>query len=150
MWGGGILYLCVKTLETAVDGDELVFLYQLKEGICQSSHAANIATLAGLPPPLVQRGVQVKTHTQTDGPTAACICTDWMRCVFLSRCLNSTGQESLSNALIQRPQINRQTGWFNFCQRKMAVKGSSGDRLWPAGADLWWRSSSALTWTTRV
>uniref|UniRef100_A0A8C4IEH1 MutS protein homolog 5 n=1 Tax=Dicentrarchus labrax TaxID=13489 RepID=A0A8C4IEH1_DICLA len=50
--------LSLLTLETAVDGDELVFLYQLKEGICQSSYAANIATLAGLPISLVQRGVE--------------------------------------------------------------------------------------------
>uniref|UniRef100_A0A3Q2CPE0 MutS protein homolog 5 n=1 Tax=Cyprinodon variegatus TaxID=28743 RepID=A0A3Q2CPE0_CYPVA len=40
--------LSFLTLETAVDRDELVFLYQLKEGICQSSYAANIAALAGL------------------------------------------------------------------------------------------------------
>lgn len=46
-----------------MDGDELVFLYQLKEGICQSSYAANIATLAGLPTSIVQRGVEVNTHT---------------------------------------------------------------------------------------
>uniref|UniRef100_A0A667XY85 MutS homolog 5 n=1 Tax=Myripristis murdjan TaxID=586833 RepID=A0A667XY85_9TELE len=52
--------LSLLTLETAVDGDELVFLYQLKEGICQSSYAANIATLAGLPTSLVQRGVEVQ------------------------------------------------------------------------------------------
>ncbi|KAK1786485.1 hypothetical protein P4O66_018161 [Electrophorus voltai] len=51
--------LSLLTLETAVDGEELVFFYQLKEGICQSSYAANIATLAGLPPALVQRGVEV-------------------------------------------------------------------------------------------
>uniref|UniRef100_A0A8B9GXH9 MutS protein homolog 5 n=1 Tax=Astyanax mexicanus TaxID=7994 RepID=A0A8B9GXH9_ASTMX len=51
--------LSLLTLETAVDGEELVFLYQLKEGICQSSYAANIATLAGLEPALVQRGVEV-------------------------------------------------------------------------------------------
>uniref|UniRef100_A0A665UGW8 DNA mismatch repair proteins mutS family domain-containing protein n=1 Tax=Echeneis naucrates TaxID=173247 RepID=A0A665UGW8_ECHNA len=57
-------HLCeYLTLETAVDGDELVFLYQLKEGICRSSYAANIATLAGLPVSLVQRGVEVNTHT---------------------------------------------------------------------------------------
>ncbi|KAM9782822.1 mutS protein homolog 5 [Neosynchiropus ocellatus] len=61
------------TLETAVDGDELVFLYQLKEGICQSSYAANTATLAGLPKTLVQRGKEVcdlyragKSVTQMD------------------------------------------------------------------------------------
>ncbi|KAJ8377936.1 hypothetical protein AAFF_G00249990 [Aldrovandia affinis] len=51
--------LSLLTLETAVDGDELVFLYQLKEGLCQSSFAANIATLAGLPQAVVQRGVEV-------------------------------------------------------------------------------------------
>uniref|UniRef100_A0A4W5LRG9 MutS protein homolog 5 n=1 Tax=Hucho hucho TaxID=62062 RepID=A0A4W5LRG9_9TELE len=59
--------LSLLTLETAVDGDELVFLYQLQDGICRSSYAANIATLAGLPPSLVQRGVEVHytTHTHT-------------------------------------------------------------------------------------
>ncbi|XP_076592847.1 mutS protein homolog 5 [Chaetodon auriga] len=57
--------LSLLTLETAVDGDELVFLYQLKEGICQSSYAANIATLAGLPVSLVQRGVEVSELYKT-------------------------------------------------------------------------------------
>ncbi|KAJ8290154.1 hypothetical protein GJAV_G00009350 [Gymnothorax javanicus] len=51
--------LSLLTLETAVDGDELVFLYQLREGVCQSSYAANIATLAGLPQAVVHRGVEV-------------------------------------------------------------------------------------------
>ncbi|KAI5626074.1 mutS protein-like 5, partial [Silurus asotus] len=57
--------LSLLTLETAVDGEELIFLYQLKEGICQSSYAANIATLAGLPPALVQRGVEVSDLYRT-------------------------------------------------------------------------------------
>ncbi|XP_038567434.1 mutS protein homolog 5 isoform X6 [Micropterus salmoides] len=57
--------LSLLTLETAVDGDELVFLYQLKEGICQSSYAANIATLAGLPTSIVQRGVEDRKTHQT-------------------------------------------------------------------------------------
>lgn len=57
--------LSLLTLETAVDGDELVFLYQLKEGICQSSYAANIATLAGLPSCLVRRGVEVSELYRT-------------------------------------------------------------------------------------
>ncbi|KAM9353958.1 LOW QUALITY PROTEIN: mutS protein homolog 5 [Symphorus nematophorus] len=57
--------LSLLTLETAVDGDELVFLYQLKDGICQSSYAANIATLAGLPTSLVQRGVEVSELYRT-------------------------------------------------------------------------------------
>ncbi|XP_041650344.1 mutS protein homolog 5 [Cheilinus undulatus] len=60
--------LSVLTLETAVDGDELVFLYQLKEGICQCSYAANIATLAGLPASLVQRGVEVSELYRTGRP----------------------------------------------------------------------------------
>ncbi|CAG11913.1 unnamed protein product, partial [Tetraodon nigroviridis] len=61
-------FLSLLTLETAVDGDELVFLYQLKEGICQSSYAANIATLAGLAPSLVQRGVEVSELYRTGKP----------------------------------------------------------------------------------
>ncbi|XP_029359638.1 mutS protein homolog 5 [Echeneis naucrates] len=60
--------LSLMTLETAVDGDELVFLYQLKEGICRSSYAANIATLAGLPVSLVQRGVEVSELYRTGRP----------------------------------------------------------------------------------
>ncbi|KAF5889927.1 mutS protein 5, partial [Clarias magur] len=69
--------LSLLTLETAVDGGELIFLYQLKEGICQSSYAANIATLAGLPPALVQRGVEIsdlyrkgKTIQRMDQPSS--------------------------------------------------------------------------------
>ncbi|KAL4646817.1 hypothetical protein GN956_G9558 [Arapaima gigas] len=53
------------TMETAVDGEDLVFLYQLKKGICQSSYAANIATLAGLPQTVVQRGVEVSELYRT-------------------------------------------------------------------------------------
>ncbi|XP_076832960.1 mutS protein homolog 5 isoform X2 [Brachyhypopomus gauderio] len=69
--------LSLLTLETAVDGEDLVFLYQLKEGLCQSSYAANIATLAGLPPALVQRAVEVsdlyrtgKTIKRIDQPSS--------------------------------------------------------------------------------
>ncbi|XP_037532892.1 mutS protein homolog 5 [Nematolebias whitei] len=60
--------LSFLTLETAVNGDELVFLFQLKEGICQSSYAANIATLAGLPTCLVHRAVEVSEHYRTGKP----------------------------------------------------------------------------------
>uniref|UniRef100_A0A8C5I1V0 MutS protein homolog 5 n=1 Tax=Gouania willdenowi TaxID=441366 RepID=A0A8C5I1V0_GOUWI len=70
--------MSLLTLETAVDGDELVFLYQLKKGICQSSYAANIATLAGLPTSLVQRGVEVNTLRQSLSvvvkSTHTCVC----------------------------------------------------------------------------
>ncbi|KAK0147862.1 MutS 5 [Merluccius polli] len=87
-----------QTLETAVDEDELVFLYQLKEGICQSSYAANIAMLAGLPTSVVQRGVEVselyrtgKTIKRIDRPsldeqTNRC---NWLVEKFLSVDLNN-------------------------------------------------------------
>ncbi|KAJ8004927.1 hypothetical protein DPEC_G00141370 [Dallia pectoralis] len=57
--------LSLQTLETAVYRDELVFLYQLKEGICVSSYAANIAMLAGLPHSIVQRGLEVSELYRT-------------------------------------------------------------------------------------
>ncbi|XP_056143009.1 mutS protein homolog 5 [Lampris incognitus] len=70
--------LSMQTLEIAEDKEELVFLYQLKEGICQSSYAARIATLAGLPTDVVQRGIEVcelyrtgKTIKRIDGPSSS-------------------------------------------------------------------------------
>lgn len=33
---------------------ELVFLYKLKEGVCQQSYGLQVATLAGLPPSVVR------------------------------------------------------------------------------------------------
>ncbi|XP_053699644.1 mutS protein homolog 5 isoform X2 [Synchiropus splendidus] len=81
------------TLETAVAGDELVFLYQLKEGVCQSSHAAHVAALAGLPNTLVQRAKEVsdlrragKPITQRDRASSAERAKRWKSVVdkFLS------------------------------------------------------------------
>uniref|UniRef100_A0A3B4BAL3 MutS protein homolog 5 n=1 Tax=Periophthalmus magnuspinnatus TaxID=409849 RepID=A0A3B4BAL3_9GOBI len=77
--------LSLLTLETALDGDELVFLYQLKEGICRSSYAANIATLAGLPTNLVQRGVEVSELYRT-GRTIKCV--DKASCDEKANCKN--------------------------------------------------------------
>ncbi|XDV31872.1 hypothetical protein PO909_002807, partial [Leuciscus waleckii] len=57
--------LALQTLETAIEGEELVFLYQVKNGICQSSCAANIGTLAGIPTDLVKRGVDVSELYRT-------------------------------------------------------------------------------------
>ncbi|XP_046906065.1 mutS protein homolog 5 [Hypomesus transpacificus] len=85
--------LSLLTLETTLDGEELVFLYQLKEGICCSSYAANIASLAGLPSSLVQRGVEVselyrtgKTINRIDGPSSEDLASSCARVVdtFLS------------------------------------------------------------------
>ncbi|KAL2083859.1 hypothetical protein ACEWY4_019377 [Coilia grayii] len=51
--------LSLLTFETAIDGEELVFLYQLKEGVSHFCYAANIAKLAGVPNELVQRAIEV-------------------------------------------------------------------------------------------
>ncbi|TRY93340.1 hypothetical protein DNTS_007724 [Danionella cerebrum] len=68
--------LSLMTLETAIEGDELVFLYQVRNGICQSSCAANIATLTGIPAEMVKRAVEVselyrtgKTIKKIDNPS---------------------------------------------------------------------------------
>ncbi|XP_016409873.1 mutS protein homolog 5 [Sinocyclocheilus rhinocerous] len=77
--------LALLALETAIEGEELVFLYQVKNGICQSSCAANIATLAGIPDDLVRRGVEVselyrtgRTFRKMDRPSSD---EQYSRCV---------------------------------------------------------------------
>ncbi|XP_070595843.1 mutS protein homolog 5 [Erythrolamprus reginae] len=64
------------TMDTHQDGDELVFFYQIKEGISTVSHAANIAALAGMPSKIIDRGVEVselfrngKPIQRTDHPS---------------------------------------------------------------------------------
>ncbi|XP_062428524.1 mutS protein homolog 5 [Rhea pennata] len=47
------------TMETHQDGDELIFFYQVKQGISTISHAANIAALAGMPAKIIERGVEI-------------------------------------------------------------------------------------------
>ncbi|XP_019896234.2 mutS protein homolog 5 isoform X1 [Esox lucius] len=91
--------LSLQTLETAVDGDELVFLYQLKEGICVSSYAANIAMLAGLPHSIVQRGVEVselyrtgKTIKRIDRPSTEEQAKKCVRVVEKFLCVNLEDQ----------------------------------------------------------
>uniref|UniRef100_A0A8C5HZ58 DNA mismatch repair proteins mutS family domain-containing protein n=1 Tax=Gouania willdenowi TaxID=441366 RepID=A0A8C5HZ58_GOUWI len=109
--------MSLLTLETAVDGDELVFLYQLKKGICQSSYAANIATLAGLPTSLVQRGVEVNTLRQRH------INLSQAECVCFIRCQSCTGQEGPSNATTARRLTSRPRG---LCDRPAALDGTTG------------------------
>ena len=41
------------------DKDELVFLYQLVKGQCNSSYACQVAAAMGLPPKVIARGAQV-------------------------------------------------------------------------------------------
>ncbi|KAM6127090.1 mutS protein homolog 5 [Pterocles gutturalis] len=47
------------TMETHQDGDELIFFYQIKQGMSTISHAANIAALAGMPAKIIERGLEV-------------------------------------------------------------------------------------------
>ncbi|CAG5115808.1 unnamed protein product, partial [Candidula unifasciata] len=47
------------TFDTVMNGEELVFLYQMKEGHTSSSYAFNIALQVGLPPAIVKRGKEV-------------------------------------------------------------------------------------------
>ena len=46
-------------METMMDGEDVVFLYQLADGVARKSHASHIARTAGLPPDIVTRGAQV-------------------------------------------------------------------------------------------
>nr|XP_056712766.1 mutS protein homolog 5 [Euleptes europaea] len=56
------------TMDTHQDGDELVFFYQIKEGISTVSHAANIAALAGMPSKVIVRGVEVSELLRNGKP----------------------------------------------------------------------------------
>ncbi|XP_060085682.1 mutS protein homolog 5-like [Ylistrum balloti] len=47
------------TMDTIHDEEELLFLYQLKEGHTSSSYASYIASQSGLPEEIVKRGVEV-------------------------------------------------------------------------------------------
>ncbi|XP_038624504.1 mutS protein homolog 5 isoform X2 [Tachyglossus aculeatus] len=47
------------TMETCEDGEDLVFFYQVREGVAGASHASRTAALAGLPANLIARGKEV-------------------------------------------------------------------------------------------
>ncbi|XP_072861975.1 mutS protein homolog 5 isoform X2 [Chlorocebus sabaeus] len=47
------------TMETCEDGNDLVFFYQVCEGVAKASHASHTAAQAGLPDKLVARGKEV-------------------------------------------------------------------------------------------
>ncbi|KAM9075751.1 mutS protein homolog 5 isoform 4-T4 [Megaptera novaeangliae] len=47
------------TMETCEDGNDLVFFYQVCEGVANASHASHTAVQAGLPEKLVARGKEV-------------------------------------------------------------------------------------------
>lgn len=49
-------------MEVLRDGSELVFLYQLVSGHSNNSLACHIASIAGLPQELVERGSEVSSY----------------------------------------------------------------------------------------
>ncbi|XP_032703187.1 mutS protein homolog 5 isoform X2 [Lontra canadensis] len=56
------------TMETCEDGDELVFFYQVCEGIAKASHASHTAAQAGLPDQLLTRGKEVSDLIRSGKP----------------------------------------------------------------------------------
>ncbi|KAG8552844.1 hypothetical protein GDO81_003107 [Engystomops pustulosus] len=48
-----------QTFEWCLDGEELVFFYQLKDGDSEVSQAARVASMAGMPEEIIKRGVVV-------------------------------------------------------------------------------------------
>nr|XP_058933453.1 mutS protein homolog 5 isoform X6 [Kogia breviceps] len=52
------------TMETCEDGNDLVFFYQVCEGVANASHASHTAAQAGLPEKLVTRGKEVRSKQQ--------------------------------------------------------------------------------------
>ncbi|XP_071404011.1 mutS protein homolog 5-like [Pithys albifrons albifrons] len=56
------------TMETHQDGDELIFFYQIKQGMSTVSHAANIAALAGMPAKILERGIEVSELIRNGKP----------------------------------------------------------------------------------
>ena len=54
-----ICILYPQTLDIQMNGQEIVYLYQLKEGHRNSSYACNIADLVGVPDSIIHRGKEV-------------------------------------------------------------------------------------------
>ena len=52
----------LQMMEVLRDGSELVFLYQLVNGHSNNSLACHIASIAGLPQELVERGSEVSSY----------------------------------------------------------------------------------------
>ncbi|XP_018416134.1 PREDICTED: mutS protein homolog 5 [Nanorana parkeri] len=48
-----------QTFEWCLDKEQLVFFYQLKDGVSEVSQAAKVAAIAGMPEEIIKRGVEV-------------------------------------------------------------------------------------------
>eukprot|EP00058_Branchiostoma_floridae_P015897 XP_002601385.1 hypothetical protein BRAFLDRAFT_103449 [Branchiostoma floridae] len=71
-------------METIQDGEQLVFLYQLVDGVADSSYACTIAAQVGLPSELISRGAEVSELIRTNQPVhrvdTASTETQYQRC----------------------------------------------------------------------
>lgn len=56
------------TMEAHQDGEELIFFYQIKQGVSTVSHAAHIAALAGMPAKIIERAVEVSELIRSGKP----------------------------------------------------------------------------------
>ncbi|XP_038526735.1 mutS protein homolog 5 isoform X4 [Canis lupus familiaris] len=56
------------TMETCEDGDDLVFFYQVCDGLAKASHASHTAAQAGLPDQLLTRGKEVSDLIRSGKP----------------------------------------------------------------------------------
>ncbi|XP_006875647.1 PREDICTED: mutS protein homolog 5 isoform X2 [Chrysochloris asiatica] len=56
------------TMETCEDGNDLVFFYQICEGVANASHASHTAAQAGLPDKLIARGKEVSDLIRSGKP----------------------------------------------------------------------------------
>ncbi|XP_035698854.1 mutS protein homolog 5-like [Branchiostoma floridae] len=77
-------YLTYQMMETIQDGEQLVFLYQLVDGVADSSYACTIAAQVGLPSELISRGAEVSELIRTNQPVhrvdTASTETQYQRC----------------------------------------------------------------------
>ncbi|XP_066299080.1 mutS protein homolog 5-like [Branchiostoma lanceolatum] len=77
-------HLTYQMMETIQDGEQLVFLYQLVEGVAESSYACTIAAQVGLPSELISRGAEVSELIRTNQPVhrvdTASTETQYQRC----------------------------------------------------------------------
>lgn len=73
----------LQTMETCEDGEDLVFFYQLCQGVASASHASHTAAQAGLPDPLIARGKEVMSTTPPRAPSSTLLLLLSLRLTYL-------------------------------------------------------------------
>lgn len=49
-------------MDCVVDGNDIVFLYKVRDGVCLDSHGLYVARMAGIPADIVDRAMAIKEH----------------------------------------------------------------------------------------